>query len=441
MSSSASARRPTFGDPALQEQIMRLRRVDNVTYLGYLALEYLGIAAVMAGAIGFAESRGAWGLSWGWNVPVMAAAIAAIGGFQHRLAGLGHAASHYTLMRNKALNDLVADLFCMFPILTTMHFYRLFHMAHHQYTNDPERDPDLVNLGGSKQIDAFPMSRRRFVVTYHLRPLLAPIAFLKYQWDYIDINVLGHADNVYLRRDGDGRDRPGLRPGTALGLGYLAGFIAIQWVLTTTGRVAWLGPLGLAGVTLVGAVAADLPDRAMFRSPFREAYSSRTAAVLRMGYFTLLLVILGYLREATGGRSTTYFFLLWVVPIMTSFSYVMLLRDVYQHSNADDGRLTNSRVFVCDPLTRWAVFVYGQDMHIPHHLFPAIRHYRLGELHRLLKGSHAEYAAEVVECHGTFANRLGLPTILDMLSAARREEESSAPAHRTVDVGRPAMDA
>jgi fatty acid desaturase len=174
-------------------------------------------------------------------------------------------------------------------------------------------------------------------------------------------------------------------------------------------------------VALVGAVAAALPDRAMFRSPFREAYSSRTAAVLRMGYFTLLLVILGYLRVATGGRSTTYFFLLWVVPIMTSFSYVMLLRDVYQHSNADDGRLTNSRVFVCDPLTRWAVFVYGQDMHIPHHLFPAIPHYRLGELHRLLKRSHAEYAAQVVECHGTFANRLGLPTILGTLSAPRPE--------------------
>ena len=57
--------------------------------------------------------------------------------------------------------------------------------------------------------------------------------------------------------------------------------------------------------------------------------------------------------------------------------FFMFLRDVYQHSNADDGRLTNSRVFFTDPFTRWAVFVYGQDMHIPHHLFPAIPHYRL----------------------------------------------------------------
>ena len=54
----------------------------------------------------------------------------------------------------------------------------------------------------------------------------------------------------------------------------------------------------------------------------------------------------------------------------TSFMFFMYLRDVYQHSNADAGRLTNSRVFFTDPFTRWAVFVYGQDMHIPHHLFP-----------------------------------------------------------------------
>ena len=50
-------------------------------------------------------------------------------------------------MKNRFLNDLIPDLFCMFPILTTVHFYRVFHMAHHQYTNDPERDPDLLNLG------------------------------------------------------------------------------------------------------------------------------------------------------------------------------------------------------------------------------------------------------------------------------------------------------
>ena len=72
------------------------------------------------------------------------------------------------------------------------------------------------------------------------------------------------------------------------------------------------------------------------------------------------------IRRRFGARAA---YVLWVAPLATSFPFFLLLRDVYQHTNADDGRLTNSRVFFPDPFTRWAVFVYGQDMHIPHHLF------------------------------------------------------------------------
>ena len=102
----------------------------------------------------------------------------------------------------------------------------------------------------------------------------------------------------------------------------------------------------------------------------------------------------------------------------------MLLRDVYQHSNADTGRLTNSRVFFTDPLTRWAVFVYGQDMHIPHHLFPAIPHYCLKELHQLLKKSSPNYREHVVECHGTFHDPDRRVTILDEMSRTTHRQDN-----------------
>ena len=131
------------------------------------------------------------------------------------------------------------------------------------------------------------------------------------------------------------------------------------------------------------------------------------------------MVGLAHLRWATGGVSPFYFIMLWLVPLNSSFMYFMFLRDVYQHSNADAGRLTNSRVFFTDPFTRWAVFVYGQDMHIPHHLFPAVPHYHLPRLHDLLKRENDMYRSQVVETHGTFQDLMGRPTILDEMTRRR----------------------
>src|SRR5689334_17541623 len=101
--------RPAFDDPGLHREIMQLRQVDDYTNLFYLALEYGSLALVVATAVCFAELRGQWGLAWRWNIPVFATAIVLVGAIQHRLAGLGHEASHYSFMKNRVLNDLVPD--------------------------------------------------------------------------------------------------------------------------------------------------------------------------------------------------------------------------------------------------------------------------------------------------------------------------------------------
>jgi fatty acid desaturase len=412
--------RPTFEDPVLHREIMELRRPNNVTNPLYLAFEYLCLIVVAGSAIAFAECRGFWGWSWWWNVPVFGAAIVLIGGLQHRLAGLGHESAHYSFMKHRYLNDLVPDLFCMFPLMTTIHFYRLFHLGHHQFTNDPARDPDLLNLGHGKRAREFPMTRSRFIAVIYLVAVVAPLRFLQYQWAYIQVNTLGKGKIVYAGKNAADRDTGWVpRLGTALGLAYVFAFYALTRVVIATVGPALIIPSALAAIALAAAVIYMLPSSTIFQSPFRQVYSPRLGSVFRLGFYTFVLAVLAYLRWATGGASAVYPALLWFVPLGTSFMFFMFLRDVYQHSNADDGRLTNSRVFFADLFTRWAVFVYGQDMHIPHHLFPAIPHYRLRRLHELLRSRHAVYRATVVETHGTFYDHMGRPTILDEMSRAR----------------------
>jgi hypothetical protein len=275
-------------------------------------------------------------------------------------------------------------------------------------------------MGRSKKVDEFPMSRAKFIALFYFRAVVSPASFLRYQWDYLYVNVFGKGNNVYMHRvpEGDG-GTSSPRVGTVLGLIYILGFNLLLVGLTTTGRLSWVVPAMLVGLAAMTAGTLAIPGRWIFQSPFRQPYGSRFASIVRLGLYTILLAGLAHLRVATAGKSAMYVSLLWLVPMTTTFMVFMLLRDVYQHANADDGRLTNSRVFFVDPFTRWAVFIYGQDMHVTHHLFPAIPHYHLRPLHDFLRAHHDDYARYVVECHGTFANADGSPTILDVMTDTR----------------------
>ena len=417
-------------DPKLRVALRELRETDNFTNLGYLALDYLTIVAVAVTAIGWSLTRQSWGWSWGWDVPTSLVAIVLMGGLQHRLAGLAHESSHFTLLKNRRWNDLVADLLCMFPLFATVQQYRIAHLAHHQFTNDWEKDPDLTEVGRPKGVHEFPMTKARFVYRYYVRFFL-PWVLLSYMWSIAYQSVLGKGKNPYLRdpRFGKGKqfDYEGIRWASVGGIAYVTSLALMMSWLSQTGRMtALFASVGVAYAFAIG-VMAILPSTAYFQSPVKHAYSTRVEAMLRLTWFTAVLTSFPIMRSATGINFAPYFWLLWITPLLTSFAYFMLLRDVYQHANADQGKLTNSRVFFTDRFTWWAVFVYGQDMHIPHHLFPTIPHYNLAKAHDALKSTNDEYREYVVECHGTFANDSGHPTILDVMENPTREPDAVSP--------------
>lgn len=429
----------TLNSKQLNQEISPLRRLNNYTNLFYIAGEYLTLAAILIPTIAFLHHyREAWGLAWFWNIPAALMAIMLVGVVQHRLAGLTHEASHYILFKNRRWNELASDLFCIFPLFATTEQYRLIHLGHHQYVNDWEKDPELINLGKTRSMDQFPMTKWQFIYHFYIRIFWPPV-LLRYLWDNIYVTAVGRGRSPYLTEQQQKVRYQffGFRLTTILGVLYIATLTAAMRLLAVYGTPLAAALTPFAFFTAGCLVVALLPEDWFYRTPFVPVYSVKTTSMMRLAFFGLLIGGLGWVRFATSFDWAIYFHLLWVVPIFTSFPYVMLLRDIYQHANADDGKLTNSRVFICGPLIRWAFFIYGQGVHLTHHIFPTVPHYNLMKLHRLLQKHNEEYRRYAVECHGVFSNRTGHPTILDVMEIptvepAEKETRQPEPASSTL---------
>lgn len=309
-------------------------RVESWRSVCSLTIEWSSVAAVIWLAIQLDR------------IPFYVVAIVLVGALQHRLAALGHEAAHGSLLRNRFWNDAVADALCFFPILGTVHHYRCWHLAHHASPNDPERDPDVLNLGRWLLRDQFPMLRGRMVWLVFMRWVSAPVSFVRYGLSYMLLNTFGKGE--------------GLR------------------------RVL----------------------------PSHRWYPRRVECLARVTFYA----VLGIFVSVLGPNAALFSVVLWVVPLTTTFPYFLMLRDTFQHTNADAGQYTNTRVFRVHPVVRWAVFPYGQELHLPHHISPHVPHYRLEALHDHLLANRAAYGPVAVECRGVLWNRTGDPTIADVLS-------------------------
>jgi fatty acid desaturase len=404
------ARQKSLQDPELKERLQQLRRTDNCTNFYYLIRTYLFLVLVIGGAVAFDLYRPAWGLSWAWKIPVAVMAILLVGAGQHQLSGLAHEAVHHILFRNRYLNDLASDLFCMLPLFSNTHHYRLQHLAHHQFVNDPDRDPDVSQLKSSGHWLNFPVTRAGFRQVL-LAQLWLPnlIRFIRIRAAY---NATGTDKNPYLRK--------GTRPSklaVRVGIAYLLVQVGLLTALVHAGDPLWLAAVPLLLYAAAFLFYLFLPASKYHQSRVHPVIPSRWATILRISYLTALFNGLAWLTWWTGHWAAVYYVVYWLVPLTTSFAFYMILRQIVQHGNADRGWLTNTRIFFVQRSINFSVFPIGQDYHLPHHLFATVPHFRLHKLHEALL-EYPEYREQAVEVHGYFRaphQPPTHPTVVDVL--------------------------
>lgn len=397
-------------DPRLKEHLQRLRQTDNVTNWYYVLRTLLYFSLVLGGTVWFYQWRSANGLCWGYDIPVTLVAIVLVGAGQHQLTGLAHEASHHILFKNKWLNELVADWFTMFPMFSSIYHYRLQHLAHHQFVNDPDRDPDVSQLKTSGHWLKFPLEKGQALVTF-LKQLWIPnlIKYIRIRAAY---NAIPTDKNPYLRKGWKPR-----KTAVRVGLFYLVNLVGMLAGLFWNGDAVLLAVVPAVWWAAAMIFYSVIPADWFHQSRVHPVIPLRIMTLMRITFYTLLFCGLTWIQFLTGVWAPLYYLLLWVVPILTSFSFFMVLRQIVQHGNGGRGWLTNTRVFLVHPFISFSVFPLGQEYHLPHHLFASVPHYRLKELHEVLL-NFPEYQEEAVVVEGYFLPKHRPPThptVLDVL--------------------------
>ena len=399
-----------LNDQYLKEQLQILRQADNITNLWYIVVSYIYLITTIGLTIAFFEYREQFGAPLWTTIPITILAVFMIGAGQHQLTGLGHEGSHHSLFKNKKWNEFASDVFCMFPVYSTTHFYRLQHLAHHQFVNDPEKDPDVSQLIASGHWLGFPAPPNKFYA-FLLKQLWLPNVF-KFMLVRAIYSSTGTDANPYVKKS-TGRNKLAIR----IGMIYVFGMIPVLAYLAWVGNTTLLATIPTTMWLATSAIFLLLPNDCYQQSKVHSVFSSQITTFMRITYVSVVFNALAWLYHTVSVWAPVYYFLLWLVPIFTTFSFFMILRQVVQHGNGDRGWLTNTRIFFVNKMIQYCVFPMGQDYHLPHHLYSTVPHYRLRKLHEILL-RYPEYEKEAVEVHGYFVSpekqRIH-PTVVDVL--------------------------
>ena len=412
-----------------REELQGLRALDNHTNIRFIAGTWLVIVTAIACALWSYAAYVDGHISFFWTIPVTIAAVLAIGASQHQLGGIIHEGTHFLLFKDRMLNEAVSDWTAGFAIYTSTHSFRLHHFAHHQFVNDPQRDPNFEQAHDSGYWLDFPVEHWELLKGF-IR-LLWPVSLVKYMLARAKHSAIGTDTNPFAMPEKMGSPWA-IRAGVLYAVGaplLVMPLVALKWETAAyvTLFVTWAACVGYYWFA---------KDEEYPQSRIAPVISLRTTSIGRFTFLAMVYSGLTIAEFATGAPAWGYYGLLWILPLFTAFPVFMVLREWVQHGNADRGRYTNSRVFLIDPVSRYAVFPLGMDYHLPHHLFVGVPHYKLKRLHEMLKRD-PEYAANCRIVEGwTGTKDDGTPSVVDVLgpkyavsgNEAHVEEETIAGA-------------
>jgi fatty acid desaturase len=112
---------------------------------------------------------------------------------------------------------------------------------------------------------------------------------------------------------------------------------------------------------------------------------------------------------AGGVHGLVLYLVLWVLPLLTVLQPILRLRAICEHGAVHDlsspltaARSNRTSGSIANWLARLLLFPHHVNYHLEHHLYPAVPHYHLPRLHRLLFDKGALAGAEVRDIMETF---------------------------------------
>ena len=224
-----------------------------------------------------------------------------------------------------------------------------------------------------------------------------------------------HHNNLYTEDD----------PDTAIHGGYPRG-VAYLWRKLGQDLTGWNAWKTYA--YFFGAPALNDATRRAARPLDDTSPQLRAAARADRWFVVAMQLAMPLACLAFGGwRGLAQYAVLWLLPMLTVLQPILRLRAIAEHGGVVDlsspltaARSNRTGGGLLNLLARATIFPHHVNYHLEHHLYPAVPHYRLPALHRVLVAKGALEGAEVRD----------VPQTMRLIFAARQrraEAKGAAP--------------